>query len=213
MIHTYNWYLYLTLYFKTTVLKSSKLFLNQNNFHLMYIYIHNKFSLISRLNLKISKIYFSPWCISTDPVKNNKNDNPQNQNTIRGTLPWYLKRDFIEGIAGLQRSTLKEPARAPVHLVTTVHGSGCWLRLVRIGPTLPALARFSFLPLFPYLLRLTAQVVQPEEVHWHLCSGEDEYTRSERADSREGGRRNVHPYFFRANEYFFFFFSVQTEKW
>lgn len=83
----------------------------------------------------------------------------------RLVFSWYLKSDFIEGIAGLQRSTLKEPARAPVHLVAAVHGSGCWLRLVRIGPTLPALARFSFLPLFPYLLRLTAQVVQPEEVH------------------------------------------------
>ena len=82
-----------------------------------------------------------------------------------------MERDLIEGVAGLQWGTLEEPTRAPVHPVATVHGSGCRLRLVRtIGPTLTTLTRSSFLSLLSYLLRLAAQVVQPEEVHWHLCS-------------------------------------------
>lgn len=73
------------------------------------------------------------------------------------TLPGYLKGDFIERVARLQRGALKEPAWAPVDPVAGMHRSGCRLRLVRtIGPTLATPIRFSLMSLFPYLLRLTA---------------------------------------------------------
>ena len=114
-------------------------------------------------------------------------------------LPGYLKSYFIEGIAGLQWSTLEELARAPMDPVATVHGSGCRLRLVRrIGPTLTTLTRSSLLPLFSYLLRLTAQVVQPEEVHWHLCSEGRVYTIRELMN----GTTRAYIHSFRANESF-----------
>lgn len=56
--------------------------------------------------------------------------------------------------------------------VAAWHGSSRRLGLVRVvGPKLSALAASAtFLSLLPYLLRLTAQVVQPEEVHRHVCA-------------------------------------------
>lgn len=56
--------------------------------------------------------------------------------------------------------------------VAALHGSSRWLGLVRmVGPKLTALAASAtFLSLLAYLLRLTAQVVQPEEVYRHVCA-------------------------------------------
>lgn len=88
------------------------------------------------------------------------------------SLPWYLESNFIKRIARLQRGPFKEPARAPMNLVAALHRSSCWLGLVRVvGPKLTALAASAtFLSLLAYLLRLTAQVVQSEEVHRHVCA-------------------------------------------
>lgn len=88
------------------------------------------------------------------------------------SLPWYLESNFIKRIARLQRGPFKEPARAPMNLVAALHRSSCRLGLVRVvGPKLTALAASAtFLSLLAYLLRLTAQVVQSEEVHRHVCA-------------------------------------------
>lgn len=123
----------------------------------------------------------------TDTLKFEDYQEKRNKRIIAcKTLPGYLKSDFVERIARLQWGALKEPARAPVDLVAAMHWSGCRLRLVRtIGPTLATLICSASMPLFPYLLRLTAQVVQPEEVHWHLCSERGESTIYQSAGQRD----------------------------
>lgn len=171
-----------------------------------FLHLHASFIFIFQL-LRYVKIYtfltLGQKC-STEKfleiiIINKKRTNWQYVSCNWKMLPGYLKSYFIEGIAGLQWSTLEELARAPMDPVATVHGSGCRLRLVRrIGPTLTTLTRSSLLPLFSYLLRLTAQVVQPEEVHWHLCSEGRVYTIRELMN----GTTRAYIHSFRANESF-----------
>lgn len=87
------------------------------------------------------------------------------------SLPRYLEGDFVKRVARLQRGSFEESARASMDPIAALHGSSCRLGLVRvIGPKLTSLAASAtFLPLLAYFLRLTAQVVKPEEVHRHVC--------------------------------------------
>lgn len=88
------------------------------------------------------------------------------------SLPRYLKGDFVKRVARLQRGPLEKLAWTAMNSIEALHGSGCRLWLVRmIGPKLTTLASSAlFLPFLAYLLRLTAQVVQSEEVHRHVCA-------------------------------------------
>jgi len=88
------------------------------------------------------------------------------------SLPRYLEGDFVKWVTRLQRGSFKESARPPMDSIAALHGSSRWLGLICVvGPKLTALtASATFLSLLAYLLRLTAQVVQPEEVHRHVCA-------------------------------------------